>query len=112
MPAQSKLATAQLLCHRWAARIIVMEAETIAAELFETQAKTDALRNDINALTYCAFPGNKGPLELTATLHRALNVQPKPREESFPKIEPLRDRWLRSFQAVLEDPDSTLVHFD
>ncbi len=105
---QRKLEQATRIARLWAQRIIIMDAEKIAAELFETQARADQLRDSLNALSFCTFPGMGGPVELTATLHRALNVQPKPREESYPKIEPLKTPWLKAFAALMENPEATL----
>jgi hypothetical protein len=74
-----------------------MEAEKLAAELFEVQQHADSLRDDINAFSYCV-PGSGGPVELTPTLRRALDLQPKPRQENFGLIEPLKEPWLRRFE--------------
>jgi hypothetical protein len=70
------------------------------------QAKLDELRDSLNALSYTTFPGCGGPIELTATLHRALDVQARPREENYAKIEPLKEPWLRLFTELLADPDA------
>jgi hypothetical protein len=106
---QRQLEQAQRICHLWCQRIMVMQAEKVAAELFAAQANADALRDDLNAFAYTVFPGTGGPVELTATLHRALNTQPKPREEDHAKIQPLKEPWLRAFSALLTDPYADLL---
>ncbi len=81
-----------------------MQAKLVAAELVTAMAVVDDLRANLNAFTYLALPGHRGPPELTATLHRALNLMPQPREENFSKIEPIRDRWMAAFQDVSPTP--------
>jgi hypothetical protein len=101
--AQRNLEKCTKVCGLWAQRIIIMEAEKVAAELFEVQQHADSLRDDLNALSYCTFPGSGGPIDFTPTLRRALDLQSKPREENFRLIEPLKEHWLRRFEFLLEN---------
>jgi hypothetical protein len=42
-------------------------------------------------------------VELTAALHRALNLEPKPRAEAMAVMD-LKTPWLRRFEAILDNP--------